>query len=96
MYFDDIVLSARRKRRLRRAIRECTRLLKRARFIVGAKSEVTPTESISFIGKHLDTKAGTISNAVGALVGAFRSWVSGVGRGRLPSSAMERLLGKLC
>ena len=63
---------------------------------MGVKSEVTPTESISFIGKNLDTRAGTISNAVGALVGTFRSWVRGVGRRRLPSSAMERLLGELC
>ena len=96
VYLDDTLLSARRKRRLRRAVKECARLLKRAGFIVGAKSEVTPTESISFIGKNLDTRTGTISNAVGALVGAFRSWVRGVGRGQLPTSAMERLLGKLC
>ena len=63
---------------------------------MGAKSEMTPTESIGFIGKSIDTRAGTISNAVGALVGAFRAWARGVGRGRLPTSAMERLLGKLC
>ena len=96
VYLDDILPSARRKRRLRRAVRECMRLLHRARFIVGAKSETTPTESISFIGKRLDTRAGTISNAVGTLVGAFRGWVRGVGRGRLPSFAIERLLWKLC
>ena len=57
---------------------------------------MTPTESISFIGKLIDTRAGTISNAVGALVGAFRAWVRGVGRARLPTCAMERLLGKVC
>ena len=90
VYLDDILLSAMRNRRLRRAVRECKRLLQRARFIVGAKSETTPTET------HLDTRAGTISNAVGAVVGAFRAWVRGVGRGRLPSMAMGRLLGKLC
>ena len=92
VYLDDILLSARRKRRLRRAVRECQRLLQRAGFIVGAKSETVPTESIGFIGKQLDTREGTISNAVGA----FRAWVRGLGRGRLPSTAMERLLGKLC
>ena len=96
VYLDDILLSARRKARLRRAVRDCKRALRRAGFIVGAKSETTPTESISFIGKHIDTRAGTIGNAVGAMVGAFRAWVRGVGRGRLPSAAMERLLGKLC
>ena len=89
VYLDDILLSARRKRCLHRAVRECARLLAWVEFIVGAKSEVTPTKSISFIGKHLDTRAGTISNAVGALVGAFRSWVRGVGRGRLPRGAPQ-------
>ena len=54
VYLDDILLSARRKGRLRGAIRECQRLLRRAGFIVGAKSETTPTECISFIGKQLD------------------------------------------
>ena len=63
---------------------------------MGAKSETTPSERMSFTGKNIDTRAGTIGNAVGALVGAFRAWVRGVGRGRLPSTAMERLLGKLC
>ena len=51
---------------------------------------------MSFIGKNIDTRAGAIGNAVGALVAAFRAWVRGVGRGRLPSTAMKRLLGKLC
>ena len=63
---------------------------------MGAKSEVSPTESIGFIGKQIDKRASTIGNAVGPLVGAFRSWVRGVGRGCLPRCAMERLLGKLC
>ena len=96
VYLDDILLSARRKGRLRRALRECTVLLQRAGFIVGAKSKVTPTESIGFVGNSIDTRAGTISNAVGALGGAFRAWVRGMGHGRLPKCAMERLLGKLC
>ena len=96
VYLDDIRLSAGRKGRLRKAVRDCAALLRRAGFIVGAKSEISPTESISFIGKQIDTKAGTIGNATGALVGAFRSWVRGSGRGRLPTCAMERLLGKLC
>ena len=96
VYLDDILLSARRKARLRRAVRDCIALLRRAGFIVGEKSETFPTECISFIGKQIDTKAGTVGNVTGALVGAFRSWVRGVGRGRLPTCAMERLLGKLC
>ena len=57
-------------------------LLRRAGFIVGEKSETTPTECISFIGKQIDTKAGTVGNATGALPGAFRSWVRGVVRGK--------------
>ena len=96
VYLDDILLSARRKGRLPRAVRDCAALLRLAGFIVGEKSETSPTECIGFIGKQIDTRAGTIGNATGALVGAFRSWVRGVGRGRLPTSAMERLLGKLC
>ena len=64
VYLDDILLSARRKARLRRTVRDCKRALRRAGFIVGAKSETTPSESI-------DTRAGTIGNTVGALVGAF-------------------------
>ena len=96
VYLDDILLSCRSKSRLRGAVRDCIRRLRRAGFIVGAKSEPEPTERLGFIGKQIDTKAGTISNAVGALVGAFRAWVRGVGRGRLPSKVMERLLGKLC
>ena len=96
VYLDDILLSCRSKSRLRGAVRDCIRRLRRAGFIVGAKSEPEPTERLGFIGKQIDTKAGTISNAVGALVGAFRAWVRGVGRGRLPSKVMERFLGKLC
>ena len=96
VYLDDILLSARRKARLRRAVSDCIALLRRAGFIVGEKSETSPTECISFIGKQIDMKAGTVGNATCALVGAFRSWVRGVGRGRLPTCAMERLLGKLC
>ena len=96
VYLDDILLSAKRKGRLCKAVRDYAALLQRAGFIVGAKSEVSPTESIGFIGKQIDTRASIIGNAVGALVGAFRSWVRGVGRGRLPRCAMERLLGKLC
>ena len=96
VYSDNILLSAKRKSRLRRAVRECAALLRRAGFIVGAKSEMTPTTSISFIGKSIDATTGTINNAVGAVVGAFRAWVRGVGRGRLPTCAMEQLLGKLC
>ena len=96
VYLDDILLSCRSKSRLRGAVRDCIRRLRRAGFIVGAKSEPEPTERLGFIGKQIDTKAGTISNAVGALVGAFRAWVRGVGRGRLPSKVMERLLGKMC
>ena len=53
VYLDDILLSAKRKGRLHGALRECQRLLRRAGFIVGAKSETTPTERISFIGKQL-------------------------------------------
>ena len=85
-----------RKSRLRGAVRDCIRRLRRAGFIVGAKSEPDPTERLSFIGKLIDTKAGTISNAVGALVGAFRAWIRGMGGGRLPSKVLERLLGKMC
>ena len=96
VYLDDILLFARRKGRLRRAVRDCIARLCGAGFIVGDKSETTPTECISFVGKSLDTRDGTIGNAVGALVGAFRAWVRGMGRGCLPKSAMERLLGKLC
>ena len=96
VYLDDILLLCRSKSRLRGAVRDCIRRLRRAGFIVGAKSEPNPTERLSFIGKQIDTKAGTISNAVGALVGAFRAWIRGVGGGRLPSKVMERLLGKLC
>ena len=96
VYLDDILLSCRSKSRLRGAVRDCIRRLRRAGFIVGAKSEPDPTERLGFIGKQIDTKAGTISNAVGALVGAFRAWIRGMGGGRLPSKVMERLLGKLC
>ena len=96
VYLDDILLSCRSKSRLRGAVRDCIRRLRRAGFIVGAKSEPDPTERLGFIGKQIDTKAGTISNAVGALVGAFRAWIRGLGGGRLPSKVMERLLGKLC
>ena len=73
VYLDDILLSSTRKGRLCRAVRECAVHLKKAPFVVGEKSEPTPTESIGFVGKHLNTTAGAISNAVGALVGAFRA-----------------------
>ena len=96
VYLDAILLYAKRRVGLRRAVKECITRLWRAGFIVGEKSETAPTERISFIGKSLDTRAGTIGNAVGALVGAFCAWVRGVGRGKLPKAAMERLLGKLC
>ena len=68
VYLDDILLSCRSKSRLRGAVRDCIRRLRRAGFIVGPKSEPDPTERLGFIGKQIDTKAGTISNAVGALV----------------------------
>ena len=68
---DDILLSARRRGQLRRAVRKCATRLRRAGFIVGDKSDPTPNAKIGFIGKYLDTRAVTISNAVGALVGAF-------------------------
>ena len=71
VYLDDILLSARRKGRLRWAVREGVAHLRRAIFIVGGKREPTPTERIIFIGKYLDTRVGMVSNAVGALVGAF-------------------------
>ena len=44
VYLDDILLSARR-----RAVRDCKRELRRARFIGGARSETTPSESMSFM-----------------------------------------------
>ena len=50
VYLDDILLSARRKARLRMAVRDCKKALRRAGFIVGAKSETTPSERMSFIG----------------------------------------------
>ena len=94
VYLDNVLLSARR--RLRRGVRECIRRLRAAGFIVGGKSEPSPKEQITFIGKRINTREGTIGNSVGALISAFRTWVRGVGRGRLPSKAMERLLGKVC
>ena len=96
VYQDDTLLSAKRKGRLRKAVRDCATLLCRTALIVGEKSETSPTESIGFIGKQIDTRVGSIGNATGALVGALLSSVRGVGRRRLPTCAMERLLGKLC
>ena len=96
VYLDDIVSSCQRRGRLRRAVRDCKARLRKAGFIVGSKSETTPTECLGFIGNTLDTRVGTISNSVGALVGAFRAWVRGVGRGKLLTIALRRLLGKLC
>ena len=96
VYLDDILISCQRRGRLRRASRDCKVRLRKAGFIVGSKSDTTPTECLGFIGKTLDTRVCTISNSVGALVGAFRAWVRGVGRGKLPTVALRRLLGKLC
>ena len=47
---------------------DCKTRLRKAGFIVGDKSETAPKECLGFIGKTLDTRAGTISNSVGALV----------------------------
>ena len=96
VYLDDILLSARSRRRLHRGVRECIHRLRAAGFIVGGKSEPSPKEQITFIGKRIDTREGIISNSVGALIGAFRTWIRGVGRGQLPSKATESFLGKVC
>ena len=50
--------------------RDCIALLQGAGFIA-EKSELTPTQRLSFIGKSIDTRAATINNVLGALVGAF-------------------------
>ena len=41
---------------------------------MGDKSEPALTEKIGVIGKYLDTRAGTMSNAVGALVSNPKVW----------------------
>ena len=84
VYLNDILLSCRSRSRLRGAVRDCIRRLRRAGFFVGAKSEPEPTERLGFFGKQIHNKAGTISNAVGALVGAFRAWFRGLAGGACP------------
>ena len=75
-------------------MRDCKTRLRKAGFIVGEKSETTPTECLGFIGKTLDMRAGTISNSVGALVGAFRAWIQGGGQGETPHCCTTTAAGK--
>ena len=84
VYPDDSLLLARCKSGLRTALRECGAYLRRAGFTLGDKSEATPSE-IGFIGDYLDSRAGTVINAVGALVGAFGAWGRGWGPTAYPS-----------
>ena len=50
VFLDDILLSSKSKRRLRRAVRTCMRRLTEADFIVGEKSEPTlHTKSLSSV-----------------------------------------------
>ena len=75
------------------AAREETRAV--CGFIVGDKSEPQPVEKIKFIGNYVDAKTGRKSNTVGGIVGSLRVSVRGVGRKKVPSKSLSRMLGQL-
>ena len=69
--------------------------LRAAGFIISPKSEATPTQRISFIGKVLDAKRASISNSPEAVAAALRIYLRGLGRGGISAHELSRLLGRL-
>ena len=94
MYLDDILISCQRRGRLRRAVRDCKTRLRKAGFIVGEKSETTPTECLGFIGKTLDTRDGFQSVRIGSDSNVARTQINSL-RACVSAGPRQRILRRL-
>ena len=95
VYLDDILVSASSASLVSRALRNIVHKLRSAGFIISPKSETTPSQRLSFIGKRIDSRQGSIANSPEAVAAALRIWLRGLGRGGISPHELSRLLGRL-
>ena len=92
---DNVLVVAVGRDRVRMAVRRVCRTLRRAGFLVGAKSVVELVRVIDFIGKRFDSAAQTIEIEPGLMGSAIVLWLLGLVRNRLSELTVARSLGKL-
>ena len=81
VYLDDILVSASSPHLVSRALRKIINKLRSVGFIISPKSETTPSQRLTFIGKHIDSRQASIANSPEAIAAALRIWLRGLGRG---------------
>ena len=94
-YLDDNLVSAVGRNRVRVAARRVSRVLGKARFLIGPKIVIEPVRTLDFIGKQFAAAAMTVENKPGVIGGVVALWLSGIVQNRLSSRMAATLLGKL-
>ena len=95
VYLDDILVSASSTILVSRVLRKTVHKLRSAGFIISPKSETTPSQRLSFIGKRIDSRQGSIANSPEAVAAALRIWLRDLGRGGISPHELSRLLDRL-
>ena len=70
-------------------------MLTRVGFLVSNKSELTPQQSMTWVGKEVFREGKCISNSVASIAQCVSFLLRGLLMGRLPWECLRSLLGRL-
>ena len=94
-YMDDVLVTGVGRDRVTVAVRRVGRTLRRAGFLVSAKSVVELVRVIDFIGKKFDSTAQSSEIRPGLMGSVVALWLLGLVHNCLSERMAARLLGKL-
>ena len=74
-YLDDILVVGKQKQEVHRVTHPVTDALREARFLIGAKSILTPVAQVTWMGKTVQAPAGTIPPRLVAVADCVTRWI---------------------
>ena len=93
-YLDDIVVVGRQKPEVQRVTDDVRAALRDARFLIGAKSILTPAAEVTWMGKTVNAQVGKIQPTPVAVADCVVRWIR-MAVAQVTRVSLTRLLGRL-